>query len=371
MVIVVMAVVYGFWPKSVPVDGVKVSRGVLMVTVEEEGKTRVKDRFVVSAPVAGFLRRIEWEAGDPVKKGEVVAVLEPLRSSVLDPRSQAEAQSAVAAAKSALEAAAAEADYARTNFERMKKLYEEGDLSKSAFDQAETRRRSSEAAVNVARSEMERAEAVLSYSASRKTENTGDRVMIPAPVSSRVLKIVRESAGVVNAGETIMEIGDPEKLEVVAEVLSADAVKIKPGTPVLFERWGGGDSLKGTVRTVEPAGFTKISSLGVEEQRVLVVVDIASPQTDWQGLGDGYRVEARFVLWERTNVLQVPTTALFRMGEGWAVYVMDKGRARQRAVTVGHQNGLNAEIVSGLSEGETIVAHPDDAVADKVRVKTR
>jgi len=314
-----------------------------------------------------------------------VVEIEPLRSNILDPRSRAEAEAAISAAQaglnSALEnarAAAAEADYAKQKLERSKKLYDEGYISKDFFDRVdseakrtEANRLSAEAAVKVARSELGKARTALMYSAAEGTVNHGRVVEILTPVDGRVLKIHHESEGVVNAGEPLIDIGNPDKLEIKVEVLSADAVNIKPGTHVLFERWGGDSPLSGKVRVVEPAAFTKISSLGVEEQRVLVIADITSLPESWQSLGDGYKVEASFVIWEGKDVLQVPASALFRKGDGWAVFVMKNKRARQRQVVVGHRNGLTAEIVSGLSEGELVIIHPDESIKDGTHVRLR
>jgi len=383
--VIILAIAYGFLPRPVSVEVVKASQGPLRVTLDEEGKTRVKARFVISAPVAGFMRRIELDVGDPVKKGQTVVEIEPLRSHILDPRSRAEAEAAISAAQAALNsalenarAASAEADYAKQKLERSKKLYDEGYSSKDFFDRVdyeakrtEANRLSAEAAVKVARSELEKARTALMYSAAEGTVNHGRVVAILTPVGGRVLNIHHESEGVVNAGEPLIDIGDPDKLEIKVEVLSADAVNIKPGTPVLFERWGGDSPLSGKVRVVEPTAFTKISSLGVEEQRVLVLADITSLPESWQSLGDGYRVEASFIIWEGKNVLQVPASALFRKGNGWAVFVMENKRARQRQVVVGHRNGLTAEIVSGLSEGELVIIHPDESIKDGTRVRLR
>lgn len=380
--IVIIAVVYGFLPGPVPADVAKESRGSLKVTVEEEGKTEVKDRFVVSAPVAGYMRRITLETGDFVRKGQIVAEFEPLRSAALDPRSKAEAAAQVSAAESALNAARekassaeAEADYAKKKLERSKKLYDESFITKEMFEQAETEakqaeanRKSASAAVDVARFELEKAGTALKYQAAEEHIRS---IAVRSPVDGRILKLHRESEGVVNAGEPLIDIGDPSALEVKVEVLSADAVKIKSGTPVLFERWGGDAPLSGKVRIVEPAAFTKVSSLGVEEQRVIVVADIISVPQDWQRLGDRYRVEASFILWEGKNVLQVPAGALFRYGEGWAVFVFENNRARLRKIERGHSNGLASEIVSGLTEGETVIIHPDESIKDGTRVKPR
>jgi len=196
----------------------------------------------------------------------------------------------------------------------------------------------------------------------------GKKVLIKSPVNGHVLKINHESEGVVQAGETLVEIGDPKMLEVEVDVLSADAVRISPGTPVLFERWGGKEPLKGKVRVVEPTGFTKISALGVEEQRVLVISDIISPMEKWTQLGDGYRVEAGFILWEAEGVLQVPSSALFRYENGWAVFVMKNKKALLRKVKLGRRNGLNAQVTSGLIEGNTVITHPDSSIEDGTSV---
>jgi HlyD family secretion protein len=382
---VLSAIVYGFMPKPVPVDLVKVSRGPLKVTVEEEGKTRVKDRFVLSAPVAGFMRRIKLDVGDRVQKGETLAEIEPLKSNLLDPRSHATAEAAVSSAEAALKveeervrAAEADAEYTRRNLERIKKLYEGGYVAKDALEQAETGAKraeanllSAEAAVKVARFELDKARTMLRHSAAENTRIQGKIITIQAPVNGNVLKIYRESEGVVQSGEPLIDIGDPRKLEVKVEVLSADAVRIKPGTSVLFERWGGNSTLLGKVRVVEPAGFTKISSLGVEEQRVLVIVDLTSSDENEQSLGDGYRLEASFIIWEGKEVSQVPASALFRKQEGWAVFVVKNNRALKREVKVGQRTGLAAEVLSGLIDGEEVISHPDNSIEEGTRVRPR
>jgi len=384
-VIIILALAYGFMPKPLPVDVAQALPGPMRVTIDEEGKTRVRDRFVISAPVAGFLRRIELEVGDPVKKGQVVAELEPLRSSVLDPRARAEALAAVSSAQAALHAAkenahAAEAaaEYAKKNFERQKELFGKGYTAKDTVEQADADAKrteasllSAEAAVRAARSEMERAQSLLGHSAAEGAADRERIVAVRAPAAGRLLKLHHESEGVVNSGDPIIDIGDPEKIEVKVEVLSADAVRIKAGTPVLFERWGGAEPLSGAVRIVEPAAFTKVSSLGVEEQRVLVIADITSLPETWKRLGDAYRVEASFIIWEGRDVLQVPASALFRKGEGWAVFIYENRRARLREVIVNHRNGLVAEIVSGLAEKEMVITHPDESIKDGSRVRIR
>lgn len=382
---VILAIVYGFLPKPVPVDMAKAFRGPLRVTVEEEGKTRVRDRYVLSAPVPGFMRRINLDVGDIVREGQPLVELEPLKSELLDPRTRATGKAGVLAAAASLRAeeakvraARADADYAQKNLERIRRLAEKGYASKDYFDKVEAEAKrtratvlSTEAAAKVARSELEKAHAALRYSAAESTGPTGKVVMVRTPVGGSVLKIHHKSEGVVPSGEPLIDIGDPQKIEVEVEVLSRDAVKIKPGTAVLFKRWGGNQDLMGKVRVVEPEGFTKISSLGVEEQRVLAIVDITSTDESLARLGDGYRVEASFILWEGAQVLQVPASALFRKQDGWAVFVIANGRAHLREVKVGQRTGLAAEILDGLSEGEAVVAHPDSTIEDRVRVRSR
>jgi HlyD family secretion protein len=380
-----LATLYGFIPKAVDVDLVNISRGPLQVTIEEEGRTRLKERFLISAPISGYMRRIVAKVGDPVQKGQSVVVLEPLRSQSLDPRSRAEAEAAVSAAKAALNAAqekeraaAADADYIGKRSERVSKLYSKGYAAKDQFDQTESElnksravRDSAKAAVDVSRFEFDRARATLqNFNPVKRTANNST-VYISSPVSGNIFKIYRESESAVNAGEPLMDIGNAENLEILVEVLSSDAVKIKKGTPVFFKRWGGDEPLLGIVRVVEPAGFTKISSLGVEEQRVLIIADITSPPEMWRVLGDGYRLEAHFVIWEGKDVLQVPASSLFRSGEKWAVFVNDNGRARERVVEVGQRNGLRAEIISGIKVNEKVIAHPDDSISDGTRIKSR
>ncbi|MFQ5353731.1 MAG: efflux RND transporter periplasmic adaptor subunit [Thermodesulfobacteriota bacterium] len=381
---IIAALVYGFMPKPVPVSLVEVRRGTLQVTVEEEGKTRVKDRFVISAPVAGYVRRVELDVGDSIKKGQVLVTMEPQRSRVLDPRSRAEARARVEAAGAALNvskenilAASAEAEYASSEFQRIKKLFDKEVVSRDAMEEVRAKARyaratlkSSEFAMEVARFELKAARTALKYSASAEA-GLKERVAIRAPIDGSVLKIYQESEGAVTEGQEIISIGDPSSIEVEVDVLSADAVRIKPGTEVRFHRWGGEVPLKGRVRIVEPAGFTKISALGVEEQRVLVISDITSEPGVWERLGDGYRVEADFILWEGADILQVPTSALFRSGKDWATFVVEDKRARERPVRIGHRSGLSTEILSGVKEGESVITHPDDSVEDGVRVRPR
>jgi HlyD family secretion protein len=385
ILVVVGATIYGFLPKAVEVDLVAVSRGPLQVTIEEEGRTRLKERFVVSAPTAGYMRRIDAKVGDPVRKGQTLVALEPLRSQPLDPRSLAEAEATVFAAQAGLDAAiekeraaAADADYMEKRLERIANLYSKRYVAQDQFDQTESEAKraravqfSAKAAVDVSRSELDRAKIVLKNFPPGGIAEKVNTVYVSSPVSGAVIKIYRESEGAVNVGEPLLEIGDSKNLEVRIELLSSDAVRIKKGGAVLFKRWGGEGTLTGTVRIVEPAGFTKVSSLGVEEQRVLVIVDITSPPETWRLLGDGYRLEAYFVVWEGKDILQIPASGLFRSGDEWAVFVEDNGKARQRTLEIGHRNGLTAEIISGLQEKERVVAHPDDSIKNGTPIQLR
>ena len=385
IVIVVSATVYGFLPKPVEVDLVTVSRGPLRITIEEEGRTRLKDRFVISAPTAGYLRRIEAKVGDPVRRGQTVATLEPLRSQALDPRSRAEAEAAVLAAQAGLAAATekakvsqADADYLEKRAARFANLYAKGSVAKDQLDQiqadlkkAKAGQDAAKAAVDGARADLERVKSTLRNFPAAGKEGGQGAVHVASPVGGSVFRLYRESEGAVGTGDPLMEVGNTKSLEVRVEVLSADAVKIAKGTPVLFTRWGGEGTLTGVVRLVEPAGFTKVSSLGVEEQRVLAIIDITAPPEKWRALGDGYRMEAHFIIWEGKDVLQVPAGALFRSGKEWAVFAAENDTARLRRVEVGRRNGLTAEILSGLTAGERVIAHPDDAVSDGVEIRAR
>lgn len=383
--VIVIALVFGFLPQARWVDVAKVTRGPMQVTVEEEGKTRVIDRYVISAPVAGYALRIELDVGDSIRQGQVLLDLDPLRPHVLDARSRAEANARVAAAQAALQgarqnarAAGADAELAQVEYLRIKDLRKSHQVSEEQEDQAAARarisratQRSAEFAVEVARYELEAARTALNYSAAKATGEPTEHVDIKSPVQGSVLKIYRNSEGVVEAGQPLIEIGNPKALEVVVDVLSADAVRITPGMRVVLERWGGGKPLEGRVRLIEPVGFTKVSALGVEEQRVLVITDIVSGPQDWQRLGDGYRVEARFILWEENDVLQVPASALFPYQDGWAVFVVEDGRARRHLIEIGQRNGLVAQVHSGLSENDTVIVYPDDTLDDGRRVKLR
>ena len=379
--LIIGLLVWGFWPQPVLIEAVAVHRAPLTITIEEEGRTRVVDRYVVSAPVDGVACRVHLDVGDPVQKGQVLLSISPLESKVLDRRSRAQAEAQVAAAESALRAAeeqtraaAAAERLAANELERLRPLMDSGVISRDAFDKAVTEaqtttaaKRSADFKVEVARYELRSAQSVLEFTAGG-THGPVEQVPVRSPISGRILKVAHECEGPVRTGDALVEVGDPAALEVEVDVLSADAVQIKPDMTVLFDRWGGEQPLAGLVRIIEPVGFTKVSALGVEEQRVLVISDFTSPPDQWQRLGDGYRVEARFILWHEDNVLQVPASSLFRYKDGWAVFVMEDRRAERREVTVGRRNGLRAQILDGVREGEVVIDHPSDEVEDGTRV---
>jgi HlyD family secretion protein len=373
-----------FRPQPVWVDVATATRQPLEVTIVEEGRTRVQDRYVVSAPVAGYLRRIELEVGERVEQGQLLTRLEPLRSEALDPRSRAEAQARVAAAQASLAAAeeqvaAAEADdrLASQELARIRQLAEKQLVSVEVLQQTEAAAaraaaalRSSRFGVDVARHELQAARMRVSVSAASAAGTPADLVDIRAPVSAAVLQRLRQSEGVVTPGQSLLELGDPAALEVVVDVQSFDAVQIQPGTEVRLTGWGG-EPLSALVRTVEPVGFTQVSALGVEEQRVRVVLTITSPREQWALLGDGYRADAHFILWRSDDVLVVPESALFRRGGATFVFVIDADVAVQRAVSIGRGDGFRISILDGLTEGERVVRHPDNSLADGVRVRSR
>jgi HlyD family secretion protein len=376
-----------FRPAAVPVDLVTVDRGPLTVSVSDEGETRVRDMYVVSAPVPGRMRRIDLQVGDQVVADQtLVARIEPNDPSFLDVRSAAEARATADAANAARTHAAAqerrvqaELDFARAEYERVRALALSHTVSANELDAAQRRARTAEAALAEAQAQRRMRESeyqvararLMAPGTARGSVADCDCVSVYSPVSGRVLRIVNESEGVVASGTPLVEVGNPGLLEVVVDLLSADAVRVGPGQRVVIEAWGGDQPLDGVVQRVEPFGFTKVSALGIEEQRVNVVIDITSPRESWERLGHGYRVEPRIVLWESSDVLRVPLSALFRQGDKWAVFVARDGRAELREVEIGQGNGLQAEVRAGLEAGERVVLHPAERVAPGVRLADR
>ena len=380
--VLVGLIVAGLWPRAVPVEAAPVSRGPLVVTVDEEGMTRVKNRYVIAAPVAGHLRRVEWKAGAVVEAGKtVLAVLETGGADFLDARAQAQAEARIRAAEAARESAAAQRERASTaakmfasEFERVKQLRTGNVISPQEFDVAQMRAdtaaqeaRAAEFALKVAEYELQQARALLARGLPGG-KHGAEPLAITSPVSGRILRVTQESSRLVPAGFALMEVGDPTDLEVRIEVLSRDGVAIAPGARVILEQWGGPEPLAARVRLVEPSAFTKISALGVEEQRVYVIADFADPPEKRPTLGDSYRVEARVVTWENANALRAPAGALFQRGGQWNAFVVEGGRAQLRAIKVGHTNGVLTEILDGLRENENVVVYPGDKVTDGTRV---
>jgi len=379
---------FAFWPRALAVDLEVVAPGPMTLTVGDEGETRVVDIFEVSAPIGGRLRRIEAEPGDVVKAAEtVVGQIEPTDPELLDPRSAAEAKAQFSAAESAealaaaeVERAQAELGFARSEHERIRNLVRDGAASARDLDAAETTLKARRAALGVAqaalevrRFEHERVRALLmSPAESRATRQGCECLDITSPVDGLILRVLRESEGVVAAGTALVEVGDPTRLEVVVDLLSIDAVKVKPGQKAWIRNWGGEGDLEARVRRVDPFGFTKISALGIEEQRVDVVLDIVSPKERWSRLGHGYQVDVEVVLWEAEDVLTVPITALFRNGgTGWALFVREGGRAVRRDVEVREQTARRAHVVSGLAAGEAVVVYPGEGIEPGVRIVGR
>ena len=385
--VLIAAVTWLLRPQPVAVDLGIVESGPLQVTVSDEGETRVRDMFVVSAPVPGLMRRVELEVGDTVAGNKtVIARIEPTNPTLLDQRATLEAQAAVdaaAAASSYAEAqirrAQAEADFATVDLERISTLAERHTVSRSDLDAAARRSRTANAALQEAQaalrmreSELRQAQARLASPArSRLQQKDCECVRVFSPVSGTIMRVVNESEGVVQSGAPIVEIGDPRKLEVQVDLLSEDAVRVEPGQRVVVDAWGGSAPLAGVVRRVEPFGHTKVSALGIEEQRVNVIIYLTEPYERWARLGHGYRVEPRIVLWESGRVLRVPLSALFREGQRWAVFVERGGRAVLTFVDLGQQNSTYAQVVAGLVGGERIVLHPNDRVASGVRIAAR
>ena len=376
-------IVTGLMPKAVEAEMDPITRGPLTVSVLEEGKTRIRDRYVVSPPVAGYLRRPPVRAGDPIVAGEtLLAAIQASPSGFLDPRARAQAEAAVRSAEAALQqrneqaqSATAELDLARKELARAEQLRKKGAIAVQEFDTASNhvdmlgkQVGSTHFALKVAEFELEQARAAL-VQATGESAGSGQPIEIRAPVSGFVLNVLEESAKPVTPGLPIMEVGDPKNLEAEIELLSSDAVNVKPGADVSIEQWGGGQPLRGKVALVEPGGFLKVSALGVEEQRVKVRVNFVDLPEGV--LGDRYRVEARIVTWTSDNVLQVPTGALFRRGNEWMTFVVEGGRAKLTKVGIGHTNGISAEVTSGLSAGQKVILHPPDTVSDGVAVRPR
>jgi HlyD family secretion protein len=435
---IVAVVGYGFLPKPVPVDTARVTRGSLVVTVSEDGKTRVRDRYMISSPLAGRLHRIKVRAGDPVTAPPAfdpagngvsstesddspatrhgsdrvtptlspgatpvadLAIIDPIDPGLLDARQIAQAELRVSALESAMQSSAATREkanvaleWAKTDLERRKELVGKGANSKQELEDAAMLVRSRIEELNVAKFaevtakyERDLARAALLRSKPLEPDQVEKwQLRLQSPITGVVMKVLQESETIVQQGTPLLEVGDPRDLEVDIEVLSTDAVRVRPGQTVRLKHWGGERPLAARVRLVEPSGFLKLSALGVEEQRVHVIANFEDPYAERPTLGDGYRVEAEIVIWEKEDVVKVPTGALFRENGStssatttepardlWAVFVVAGDIAQKRQVEIGRRNGLEAEVLNGLTESDQVIIHPSDRIRDQVQVQPR
>ncbi len=378
------ALAWAYRPRPTEVEVARVTMGPMRAAIEVEGRTRVHDRYVVSAPLPGQLARLEQHAGDVVREGDVLARLLPTPAPMLDPRARDEAEARLHAAQDALRQAQASVERARTALEaarretaRQRGLLAHDAVPRQVVEQLESEERalgaevsSARFAAQVAGHAVDAARALVGRWQPHSAEGVTQQIEVTAPANGRVLRLIQQSAGVVNAGTPLLEVGDLAALEVVADVLTEDAVRVPPHAGTEVTRWGGTDTLEGHVRLVEPSAFTRVSSLGVEEQRVNVIIDLETPFEARAALGDGYRVEAAIVTW-RGDVVQVPSSAVFREGDAWAMFMVENGRAVRRTIAVGHRDGRSVEIVRGARAGEVAVVHPGDTLTPGARVAVR
>jgi HlyD family secretion protein len=387
---VLALIVWALWPKPVPVDMTVIGSGPLEVTVEDEGMTRIREVYTVSAPIGGKMLRSPREVGDKVVAGKtLVASIQPTDPTFLDVRSQRVNQAAVQAAQAGVELAQAQIKQAKSQLEfakgdlrRAEELATSRSISDRALEKARVDVTSAEAGVasamatlEVRKRELESARARLIQPGDPGADTGGTTesccINVRAPIDGRVLRVIVESEQVVLPGAGLIDIGDPSDLEIVVEFLSRDAVRIKPGQTARIESWGGDEVLEAKVRRIEPTGFTKVSALGIEEQRVKVILDFTGPPQEWQELGHGYRVIARVVVWHSDDVLKVPLGALFREGDNWAVFIVQGGRSQRRTVKIGERNLHAARVIEGLRAGDQVVLHPSDRVHDGAAVEPR
>lgn len=375
-------------PRPISVDLADVTRGAMRVAVEEEGKTRVRNVYSVSAPVAGKLLRIALDAGDDVAKDDtIVAVIQPATPAFLDQRARHEAEAQVAAAAAAVELAEAELrqaeselNFAQNELKRSEALGRTQTISERTVEKARIDVDVRQAAVSRARAGVEVRKRELETAQSRligpetlqqQAGHDDCCISLRSPVSGRVLKRIQSSETVLAAGTPLVEIGDVSDIEIVVELLSTDAVRVTEGAAATIDGWGGPRALDARVRRIEPSGFTKISALGIEEQRVRTILDFDAPLDVRRRLGHDYRVFVRITTWTSNDALRVPLSALFRSGERWAVFRAEGGRARLVPLEIGHRNSQYAEVLGGLKAGDTIVLHPSDRIGDGVRIQAR
>ena len=379
-------VVWAVMPGAVPVEIAPVTKGKFVASVDEDGKTRVRERYVVAAPLAGRLGRIRFKVGDRIKVDDAVAAITPSPAPLMDPRTRQEVGERLGAAEANLERARAvversraQSNQANTDLKRTQTLADRGAATAQALEHAELAvrladrdLRAAEFLDHAAEHELSQMRALLArYSGDGNANEPPESWNVTAPVSGVVLRVAQESETIVQPGTPLLDVGDPHDLEIVVDVLSTDAVEIRPGADVAIVHWGGQAALSGRVRRVEPAAFTKISTLGVEEQRVNVLVDITSPAQDWAKLGDAYQVDAQITVFTQDDAAIIPAGALFRRGDKWNVFVVKDGRAQTRDVRVVRRSGRLAAIASGLEEGDMVIVYPSDRVASGVRVQVR
>ncbi len=379
----IVLVGWALMPKPIRVETASVTHGRFVATVDEDGKTRIRERYVVTAPLAGRLIRVGLKAGDLVKADETVATIMSTPAPMLDPRARQEAEERLGAAEAARERTKAlvervrsSAQQVKADLDRTRALRERGTATVQALEQAETAMRLADRDLRAAEfqdhaAEHEIAQAKAALAQYQNVQNLTEHWDVTAPVSGIVINVAQESETVLQPGAPILTIGDPHDLEVVVDVLSTDAVEIHRGAPVAIEHWGGPGVLAGRVRRVEPAAFTKASTLGVEEQRVNVLIDIVSPQEDWAGLGDAYQVDARITVFSQENATIIPAGALFRTGDSWKVYVVKDGRAQLRTVSVLRRSGGFAAVTAGVVPSDRVIVYPSDQVAENVLVEPK
>ena len=372
-------------PEPVAVDLHEITRGPLQVTVNADGKTRIREIYDVSAPITGTAQRAPVRVGDAVTAGEtVVAVLEPAAANLLDARSRSQAEAAVreaeaglAVARSKMRQASETLTLSESEFNRADTLVQRGVVSKTRLEELEQRLHIDRAAMTAAVSALEMAKGTLDRARAALIEPGAPEAgssccrTVTAPMSGQVLTVDVLSEQTVLAGTRLISLGDPSDLEIVADLLSTDAVRLKEGDRAIVERWGGDQDLSARVRRIEPAGYTKVSALGIEEQRVDVILDLTSPPEDYAGMGDGFAVFLRIIEWESDDVLSVPLSAVFRQGADWAVFVATADTAERRIITVGRRNDHNAEVLEGLTPGDQVILHPSDQISDGTLIESR
>ncbi len=384
--VILAGLVWSFWPRAIAVEIVAVTRGPMRVDVSDEGRTRVREIYQLSAPVNGRLLRVEVHPGDMVDGGKTkVAELLPIAPSFLDIRTRAQAESAIKSAEDARNLAAAEVAraqaelaFAASDLKRATILVQSDAISRAnleraqlAYKTAAAQLATAQAALKVKDHDLQTARALLIDPTGTAGRNLQAGIPIIAPVSGRVLRVLHESESALATGTPILEIGDPQKLEIVAELISEDAVKVRVGDSATITDWGGTGILNARVRRVEPSGFAKISALGVEEQRVNVLLDFTDAPEKWITIADSFRVVAHITVWQRASVLRVPSSAMFRHGDGWAVFAARDGRALLTPIRIGRSNDEVAEVLGGLRDGDHVIAHPSDRIANNARVTTR